>query len=97
MLWMYVKDYPKKWEYYLHLVEFVYNNHYQDSSKLSHFEILYGGKCNTPITWINPVDRLMLGPDLLKDMELIVKQVQNNLKTAQDRQKSHADLKRTPK
>ena len=27
MLRMYVRDYPKKWEDYLHLVEFVYNNH----------------------------------------------------------------------
>ena len=63
---MYVRDYPKKWEDYLHLVEFAYNNHYQYLAKLSHFEILYGRKCNTPITWNNPVDRLMLGPDLLK-------------------------------
>ena len=30
-------------------------------------------------------------------MELIVKQVQGNLKIAQDRQKNQADLKRTPK
>ena len=30
-------------------------------------------------------------------MEEIVKQVQGNLKVAQDRQKSQADLKRTPK
>ena len=30
-------------------------------------------------------------------MELIVKQVQGNLKIAQDRQKREADLKRTPK
>ena len=47
MLWMYVRDYPKKWEDYLHLVEFVYNNHYQAVAKLSPFEILYGRKCNT--------------------------------------------------
>ena len=46
---------------------------------------------------IIPVDRLVLGPELLKEMELIVKQVQSNLKVAQDRQKSQADLKRTPK
>ena len=39
----------------------------------------------------------MLGPDMLKALELIVKQVQGNLKTAQDIQKIHADLKRTPK
>ena len=73
---------------------FAYNNHYQASAKLSPFEILYGRKSNTPITWINPIDKLMLGPDLLKELELTVKQVQSNLKTAQDRQKSYADLKR---
>ena len=66
MLRMYVRDYPKKWEDYLQLVEFAYNNHYQASAKLSPFEILYGRKCNTPISWSNLVDRLMLGPDLLK-------------------------------
>ena len=38
---------------------------------------------------------MTLGPDLLKELELIVKLVQGNLKTAQDREKSHADLKRT--
>ena len=97
MLQMYVRDYPKKWEDYLHLVELAYNNHYQDSTKLSPFEILYGIKCNTPITQSNLVDRLMLGPDLLKELELIVKQVQSNFKTAHDRQKIHVDLKRTPK
>ena len=90
---MYVRDYPKKWEDYLHLVEFAYNNHYQASSKLSPFEILYGRKCNTPITWSKPVDRLILGPNLLTKLELTMKQVQSNLKTTQDRQKIHADLK----
>ena len=70
---MYVRDYPKKWEDYLHLVEFAYNNHYQASPKLSPFEILYGRKCNTPITWSNPVDRLMLGRDMLNELELTVK------------------------
>ena len=37
----------------------------------------------------------MLGMELLKDMELIVKHVQPNLKVAQDMPKSYADLKRT--
>ena len=39
----------------------------------------------------------MLGPHMLKELKLTVKHVQNSLKTAQDRKKSHADLKRTPK
>jgi len=79
----------------LHLVEFSYNNHCYASSKLSPFEILYGRKCNTPICWSNPIDRVLLGPELLKEMELTVKEVQSNLKIVQDRKKSNADLNRT--
>ena len=97
LLRMYVKDHPGKWEDYLHLVEFAYNNNYQASARFSPFEILYGRKCNTPISWSNHVDLLVLGPELLKEMEEIVKQVQGNLKIAQDRQKIQADLKITPK
>ena len=93
MLRMYVMDKLRKWEYYLHLVEFEYNNHFQASSRLSPFEILYGQKCNIPISWRSPVERLMLGPEVLKDMELTVKHVQHNLKVAQDRKKSYGDLK----
>ena len=66
MLRMYVREQPGKWEDYLHLVEFTYNNHYQASTKYRPFEILYGRKYNTPISWSNPVDRLVLGPGLLK-------------------------------
>ena len=84
LLRMYVKEKPGKWEYYLHLVEFFYNNHYQASARYSPFEIMYGRKCNAPICWSNPVDRLVLGPELLKEIELIVKQVQGNLKIVQD-------------
>ena len=56
---------------------------------------MYGRKCNTPISWSNLVDKLILGPDLLKEMELIVKQVQGNLKVVQERQKIQENLKRT--
>ena len=66
MLLIYGRDYAKKWEDYLHLVEFAYNNHYQASTNLSPFEILYGRKCNTPISRNNLVDILMLGLELLK-------------------------------
>ena len=73
MLTMYAMDKPGKWEDYLHLVEFAYNNNFQVFGGTSPFEILYGRKCNTPISWSSPIDRLMLRPDLLKDMELIMK------------------------
>jgi hypothetical protein len=44
MLRMYVMDKPSKWEDYLHLVEFAYNNGYQASLKMSPFEALYRRK-----------------------------------------------------
>jgi hypothetical protein len=42
MLRMHVMHQPKKWEDYLPLVEFSYNNSYQESLKMSPFEVLYG-------------------------------------------------------
>jgi hypothetical protein len=45
-----VMDNPSKWEDYLHLGEFAYNNGYQDSLRMGPFEALYGRKCNTPVS-----------------------------------------------
>jgi hypothetical protein len=33
---------------------------------MSLFEALYGKKINTPVSWDNPADREVVGPDLLK-------------------------------
>jgi hypothetical protein len=44
MLRMYMMDKPARWEDYLHLVEFSYNNGYHASLKMSPFEALYGRK-----------------------------------------------------
>ena len=85
MLRLHIIKRPTKWEDYLHLVEFAYNNGYQASSKMRPFEILYGNKCNTPLSWNNPVDRVLIGPELLQEMEQTVYEVQKCLKAAQDR------------
>jgi hypothetical protein len=97
MLRMHVMHQPKQWEEYLPLVEFSYNNGYQESLKMSPFEVLYGRKCRVPISWDNPVDKITLGPELLKEMEQAMIKIRQNLKVAQDRQKSYADSKRTHK
>jgi hypothetical protein len=88
---MYVMDKPSKWEDYLHLVEFAYNNGYQASLKMITFEALYGRKCNTPVIWDNPADRVVLGLEFLKDMEDRMVRIKHNLKEAQDRQKIYVD------
>jgi hypothetical protein len=97
MLRMHVMYHPKKWEDYLPLIDFSYNNDYQESLKMIHFEALYGRQCKIPISWDNLVDRITIGPDMMKEMEQQVVQIKQNLKIAQDRQKCYADRKRTPK
>ena len=95
MLRMYVMDKPSKWEDYLHVVEFAYNNEYQTFLKRSSFEALYGIKCNTPVSWDNPTDRAVVGLDLLREMEEKMIKIKQNLKASQDRQKSYVDKRRT--
>eukprot|EP00253_Pinus_taeda_P008175 PITA_08175 len=95
MLRTYVMQQPTRWEEYLHLVEFAYNNGYHSSLKMSPFEVLYGRKCRTPSSWGGPEDKFLLGPEMLEEMEVMVKKVRANLKMAQDRQKNFADRKRT--
>jgi hypothetical protein len=69
MLRMYVMEKPYKWEYYLHLVEFAYNNGHQTSLKMSPFEALYGRKSNTPVRWDNQEYRAVVGLELVREME----------------------------
>lgn len=81
---------PKKWEGFLPLVEFAYNNGYQESLNTSPFEELYGRKCNTPINWNDLVNRVHIGPDMLREMEHEMVTIRQKLKVAQGRQKSYA-------
>jgi hypothetical protein len=46
-----VLTYGKDWEQSLSFAEFSYNNSYQDSLGMSHFEALYGRKCRIPLMW----------------------------------------------
>jgi hypothetical protein len=52
---------------------------------MSPFEALYGRKCNTPVSWDNPADRAVIGPDLLREMEEQMLIIIKKLKASQDR------------
>ena len=52
---------------------------------MSPYEALYGRRCRTPVTWDNPVNRVVIGTKLLKEMEHEVVKIRKNLKVAQDR------------
>jgi hypothetical protein len=45
--------------------------------------------------WNNPADRIVVGPELLKEMEDQMIKIKQNLKFSQDIQKSYADKNRT--
>jgi hypothetical protein len=95
MLRMYVMDKPSKWEEYLHLVDFDYNNGYRTSLKMSPFKELYGRRCNTLVSWDNPTDRAVVGLYLLRVMENKMLKIKHNLKSSQDRHKSYVEKGRT--
>ena len=63
-------------------MEFAYNNGYQESLKTSPFEVFYGRSCNTLVSCSNPINRITIGPDMLKEMEQQVIQLKQNLKVA---------------
>ena len=50
---------------------------------MSPYEALYGRRCRTPVTWDNPVNQIVLGPELLKEMEQEVVKIRQKLKAAQ--------------
>jgi hypothetical protein len=91
-----VLQYDKTWDKYLPQAEFLYNNNYQTSLKMAPFEALYGRRCRTPLSWSQTGERKIFGPDLVNKAEEKVEIIQNNLKVAQARQQSYADIRRRP-
>ncbi|WVZ70713.1 hypothetical protein U9M48_019356 [Paspalum notatum var. saurae] len=64
----------------------LYRLSYQASLKKSPFEALYGKRCRT--------NRTVFGPDIIQDAEQQLRIVQENLRVAQSRQRSYADVRR---
>ncbi|WVZ80632.1 LOW QUALITY PROTEIN: hypothetical protein U9M48_028091 [Paspalum notatum var. saurae] len=76
-------QYGTSWDKSLPYAEFSYNNSYQASLKKSPFEALYGRRREQ-----------VFRPDLIRDAEQQIEMVRENLRDAQSRQKSYADVRR---
>jgi hypothetical protein len=84
MLHMYVMDQQKRWEEFLPLVEFTYNNSYQSTIKMVPFEFLYGRLCRTPLSWDQLEDRVLVGPEAIQEMEEKMETIRQRIKEAQE-------------
>jgi hypothetical protein len=91
-----VLEHPGSWDQNLPWAEFSYNNSYQESIKMAPFEVLYGRRCHTPLNWIVLGEKVIFGPDLVEEVESIVRRVQENLKAAKSRQETYANKRRRP-
>jgi hypothetical protein len=60
------------------------------------FEVLYGHRCRTPLNWIEPGEKGIFGPDLLKEAEAIIHCIRENLKAAKSRQETYANKRCRP-
>ena len=89
-------DFKGSWIDRLHLIEFSYNNSFHASIRMAPYEALYGKKCRTPMCWDTTSGKVVPGPEMLAEDAELVKLIQARIKTAQDRHKSYADLKRRP-
>ncbi|WVZ49826.1 LOW QUALITY PROTEIN: hypothetical protein U9M48_001152 [Paspalum notatum var. saurae] len=87
-------QYGTSWDKCLPYAEFSYNNSYQTSLKKSPFEALYGKRCRTPLFWNQTGEKQVFGPDIIQDAEQQLRIVQENLRVAQSRQRSYADVRR---
>lgn len=86
-----ILDFGGSWEDHLHLVEFSYNNIYQECIGIASYEALDGQPCKSLLCWVENKDPLVLGSDVIQKVMKKVYMIMRKMKEAQDRQKSYAD------
>jgi hypothetical protein len=69
-----------RWDKCLPLAEFLYNNSYQESIKMSPFEALYERPYHTLLGWSESGKMVIFGPDIVTEVEGIInpKSLANN-------------------
>jgi hypothetical protein len=70
MLRMYMMDQQKRWEEFLPLVEFAYNNSYHSTINMTPFEFIYGRPCQTPLSWDRLEDKVLVGSEVIQELEV---------------------------
>jgi hypothetical protein len=91
-----VLDFLGSWEDHLPLVEFAYNNSHQATMGMAPYEALYGRPCRPPVCWVEPEDRVLVGPDMTREATEKMAIIRDRIRAAQRRQQSYANQRRRP-
>lgn len=94
MLRHYVSPTQDDWDMYLSLVEFAYNNAWQESIRTTPFMLNYGQHPLTPLNRGISRCHVPAAKDFAQSMSSILQEAKKHLLAAQNRQKSYADTKR---
>jgi len=89
-------DFRGHWKDHLPLVKFSYNNNHLAIIGMAPYEALYRRRCRTSMCWDGVGERKLLGPKLVQLTTNKVREIKDQMKEAQDRQKSYADKRRRP-
>jgi hypothetical protein len=60
------------------------------------FEVLYGRRCHTLLNWIEPGEKAIFGPNIINEVEAMVRHIQDNVKAVKSRQESYANKRHQP-
>ncbi|KAJ9546254.1 hypothetical protein OSB04_025961 [Centaurea solstitialis] len=90
-----VLDFGGSWDTYLPLAEFSYNNSFHASIGMPPYEMLYGRRCRTPICWGEVGQRELGSTEIVQRTTESIEMIRERLRTAQSRQKSYADRRRS--
>ncbi len=77
-----VLDFGVRWEQYVPMAEFAYNNSYQASVGMVPLEALYGRKCRSPLHWDEVGEMIALGTDIVQEAEEKVRIARQRFLTA---------------
>jgi hypothetical protein len=91
-----VTKHPGSQDKNLPWAEFSYNNSYQESPKMTPFEVLYRHHCCTPLNWIELGEKLIFRSDVVDEAEAMDHRIQDNLRVAKSLQESYANKRRRP-
>ena len=92
LLKCYVSEHKSKWEQYLPLVEYAYNNTVHSSTGKAPFEIVEGGKKLPPI--LHTKDKIFQADQYVQNMDETFQKIKHALEKTQAKQKKAADQHR---